>query len=167
MATEIERKFLLTGDGWRELSVRQERLRDGLVASTADRKVRVRIYDGGDSGGGSGRATLTVKTGTGARRNAEFEYAIPLADAEVLLARHCGDMLLTKMRHYVPHGGFTWEIDVYEGLLYGVVMAEVELPREDIEVPLPPWIGREVTGDPDYKKINLQKARLAARAAGS
>jgi adenylate cyclase len=163
MATEIERKFLLTGDGWRKLSVRQERLRDGLVASTADRKVRVRIYDSA----GVGRATLTVKTGTGARRNAEFEYAIPVADAEALLARHCGDMLLTKTRHYVPHEGFIWEIDVYEGLLDGVVMAEVELPREDIEVPLPSWVGREVTGDPDYKKINLQKTRLAARTAGS
>lgn len=160
MATEIERKFLLADDGWRELSVRQERLRDGLVASTADRKVRVRIYDSGGS-----RATLTVKTGTGARRNAEFEYAIPVADAEMLLARHCGEMLLTKTRHYVPHEGFTWEIDVYEGLLDGVVMAEVELPREDIEVPLPAWVGREVTGDPDYKKINLQKARLAVQEA--
>jgi adenylate cyclase len=162
MATEIERKFLLAGDGWRKLSLRQERLRDGLVASTVDRKVRVRVYDGG----GSARATLTVKTGTGARRNAEFEYAIPVADAEDLLARHCDDLLLTKTRHYVPHEGFTWEIDVYEGLLDGVVMAEVELTRQDIDLPLPPWIGREVTGNPDYKKINLQKARLAARAAG-
>lgn len=163
MATEIERKFLLTGDGWRKLSLRQERLRDGLVATAADRKVRVRIYNGG----GCARATLTVKTGTGARRNAEYEYEIPVADAEELLARHCDDMLLTKTRHDVPYQGFMWQIDVYEGLLDGVVMAEVELPREDIDLPLPPWIGREVTGNPDYKKINLQKARLAARAAGS
>ena len=157
MAIEIERKFLLTGDGWRKLSVRQERLRDGLLATTADRKVRVRIY--------GARATLTVKAKAGSFHNAEYEYEIPVADAEELLARHCDGNLLTKTRHYVPYEGFMWEIDVYEGLLAGVVLAEVELPREGIDVPLPPWIGAEVTGQPDYKKINLQKARLAERAA--
>lgn len=157
MAIEIERKFLLTSDGWQRLSVRHERLRDGLLATTADRKVRVRIY--------GARATLTVKAKAGSRHNAEYEYKIPIADAEELLARHCDGNLLTKTRHYVPYEGFMWEIDVYEGLLAGVVLAEVELPREGIEVPLPPWVGREVTGDPDYKKINLQKARLAAQEA--
>lgn len=160
MATEIERKFLVSGDGWRAGVVRHERLQDGLIAATADRKVRVRIYDG--------RATLTVKAKTGSLRNAEFEYEIPVADAEDMLAHHCDSFPLAKTRHYVPFKGFTWEIDVYEGLLAGVVLAEVEIPREDVDVPLPPWIGAEVTGLPDYKKANLKQARLAelARAGG-
>lgn len=157
MAIEIERKFLLAGDGWRKLAVRQERLRDGLLAATADRKVRVRIYDA--------KATLTVKAKAGGIHNAEYEYEIPRADAEELLAQHCDDNLLTKIRHYVPYKGFMWEIDVYEGLLAGVVLAEVEIPRDDTDVPLPPWIGAEVTGQPDYKKINLQMARRAELAA--
>lgn len=157
MAIEIERKFLLADDGWRRIAVRHDRLRDGLLAATADRKVRVRIY--GD------RATLAIKARTDGIRNAEYEYAIPMADAEELLARHCDGNLLAKTRHYVPYKGFMWEIDVYEGLLAGVVLAEVEIPRENTDVPLPPWVGAEVTGNPDYKKINLQKARLAAQAA--
>lgn len=157
MAIEIERKFLLADDGWRPLAVREDRLRDGLLAVTADRKVRVRIY--GD------RATLTVKARSGGIRNAEYEYEIPVADAEELQARHCDGNLLAKTRHYVPYKGFMWEVDVYEGLLAGVVLAEVEIPRENTDVPLPPWVGAEVTGKPEYKKINLQKARLAAQAA--
>ena len=160
MATEIERKFLVSGDGWRAGVVRHERLQDGLIAATADRKVRVRRY--GD------RATLTVKAKTGSLRNAEFEYEIPVADAEDMLAHHCDSFPLAKTRHYVPFKGFTWEIDVYEGLLAGVTLAEVEIPREDVDVPLPPWIGAEVTGLPEYKKANLKQARLAelARAGG-
>lgn len=157
MATEIERKFLLADDNWRTHCVRQERLCDGLIAIAGDRKVRVRTY--------ADRATLTVKAKTGKSRNAEYEYEIPLADAEEMLASHCDGNLLSKIRHYVPYKGFTWEIDVYEDLLSGIVLAEVELPGEDVDVPLPPWVGAEVTGKPEYKKINMQKERLAARIA--
>ena len=157
MATETERKFLLADDGWRTQCVRSERLRDGLIAITGNRKVRVRIY--------AERATLTVKAKTGQSSDAEYEYEIPLADAEELLASHCDGNLLSKVRHYVPFKGFMWEIDVYEGLLSGVMLAEVELQGEDVEVPLPPWVGEEVTGRPEYKKINMHKARLAAGVA--
>ena len=68
--------------------------------------------------------------------------------------------VLAKTRYYVPYRDFVWEIDVYEGILRGVVIAEVELERLDIEVPLPEWIGPEVTGDPDYRKINMLAKRL-------
>ena len=80
MATEIERKFLLANDSWRR-HVRRERLRDGLIATAGNRKVRVRAY--------AHRATLTVKAKTGGLRNAEYEYEIPLTNAEEMLTSHC------------------------------------------------------------------------------
>ena len=159
MATEIERKFLLANDGWRMQYVRQERIRDGLIANAAGRKVRVRAYDD--------RATLTVKAKTSGSRDAEYGYEIPLTDADELLATHCDGRVLSKTRYYVPYKGFTWEIDEYHGVLDGVVLAEVELSREDVEVPLPPWVGEEITGRPEYKKSNMHAARLAAPATAS
>lgn len=156
MATEIERKFLVVNDRWREHCTRRQRIRDGLVAATADRKVRVRIC--------GTRATIAIKAKREGFTDAEYEYEIPISDAEELLASHCGPHLLTKVRHDVPYRGFTWQVDVYEGILAGVILAEVELPRADIDVPLPDWIGKEVTGQPDYRKINMQQARLDQRA---
>ena len=92
--------------------------------------------------------------------NAEFEYEIPLADAEEMMAHHCLRSGLTKTRYFVPLGGHMWQVDVYEGILAGVVLAEVELASETTELALPPWVGREVTGDPAYKKFNMVNARL-------
>jgi adenylate cyclase len=159
LATEIERKFLLANDGWRTQYAHRKRIRDGLIATTAGRKVRVRAY--------ADRATLTVKAKTNGSGDAEYEYEIPLTDAEELLATQCDGRVLSKTRYYVPYKGFTWEIDEYDGLLSGVVLAEVELSREDVEVPLPPWVGAEITGRPEYKKSNMRAARLAAHAAAA
>lgn len=75
-----------------------------------------------------------------------------------MLRTMCDDRVLEKMRYYVPHAGLTWEIDVYEGLLKGVVIAEVELDREDRALQLPDWVGKEITGDLRYSKINMEKA---------
>lgn len=160
MAVEIERRFLLKSDDWRHLATRCERLTDGLVASSDGRKVRVRQY--------GNRATLTVKSMTQGLRRAEFEYEIPFDDATTLLTHHCGNLLLEKTRYCVTYGRYVWEVDVYHGLLEGVVMAEVELASEDQSPPLPEWIGEEVTGDARYKKINMLRDRLAAveRQAG-
>ena len=154
MAVEIERKFLVRDDGWRNQVTRKQEIMDGLIAITDDRKVRVRICDQ--------RATLTVKSRTAGLANAEFEYEIPVADAEEMMAHHCLRAGLKKTRHFVPYGGHTWEVDVYSGILAGVVLAEVELPSETTKLSLPPWIGREVTGDPAYKKFNMVNARLAS-----
>ncbi|WP_020695770.1 CYTH domain-containing protein [Reyranella massiliensis] len=156
MATEIERKFLLAGDGWRTQFTHRKRIRDGLVATAGRRKVRVRAYDD--------RATLTIKAKTASLGDAEYEYEIPLTDAEELLATHCDGRVLSKTRYYVPYKGFVWEIDEYDGILSGVVLAEVELSREDVEVPLPSWVGEEITGRPEYRKSNMHVARLAALA---
>jgi len=147
---EIERKFLLASDRWRSLVQRKVRIEDGLVAASEDRKTRVRII--GD------KATLAVKTKRVAGAREEFEYAIPMADARRLMAC-CGSNVTVKIRHYVQHAGFTWEIDEYDGLLTGVVLAEVELSAVDQTVNLPDWIGPEVTSQPAYSKINLLKER--------
>lgn len=156
MLIEIERKFLVADDSWRKLYTRCERLRDGLIAATDGLKVRVRLYEN--------HATLAVKTKQVGFTRAEYEYEIPMDEAEQLLALHCGITKLVKMRYYIPYRGFTWEVDVYEEILSGVILAEVELSRADIDVPLPTWIGREVTGELEYKKINMLKARLAQSA---
>ena len=152
MAVEIERKFLVRDESWRNQVTHQQEIRDGLIAVANGRKVRVRICDQ--------RATLAVKSKTASLANAEFEYEIPLADAEEMMAHHCLRANLTKTRYYVPHGDRMWEVDVYSGILAGVVLAEVELPSETTELVPPAWVGQEVTGNPAYKKINMVNARL-------
>lgn len=158
MGIEIERKFLVVGEGWRNAVVREQHLVDGLVAMSGKRKVRVRVC--GD------QATLTIKTREAPGVNGEFEYAIPLADAQELLANHCDGNVISKMRFFVPYEGFILQVDAYEGIMADVILAEVELPRLDCAVSLPSWIGQEVTGDPAYRKINLFWARAPHRAAG-
>jgi len=77
-----------------------------------------------------------------------------------VIAHHCLRAELAKTRYLVPHGQLTWQVDVYKGILTGVILAEVELPSERAELVLPIWVGREVTGNPDYKKINMVDARM-------
>ncbi len=150
MKVEIERKFLLASEAWRHEVQRSDYIRDGLIAINDDRKIRVRII--------GERATLTVKTKRVAGGRCEFEYDIPLADAELMLAS-CGSNATAKRRHYVVHGGLTWEIDEYDGILKGVVLAEVELNAIDQMIDMPHWIGLEVTTQAPYRKINMLQAR--------
>jgi adenylate cyclase len=157
MVLEIERKFLVRDETWRANCACKHEIRDGLIAVADGRKVRVRICDE--------RATLTVKTKTAGLANNEFEYDIPLRDAEELLAHHCLRDALAKTRYVVPHGRHVWHVDVYKGILEGMVLAEVELPSETADFALPPWLGQEVTGNPDYKKTNMvNKLANLARA---
>lgn len=151
MPLEIERKFLVRNDTWRRSVIRSERLHDGLVAASDGRKVRVRLYER--------RATLTVKSRPERGRRAEFEYEIPYDHAEEMLASHCSGNTLEKIRHHVPFEGLNWVIDVYAGLLAGVVLAEIELDHVDQVVPLPEWAGEEVTGRSEFKKVEMLKAR--------
>lgn len=153
MKVEIERKFLLASEAWRSVVARSEHIRDGLIAVMDDRKTRVRII--------GSRATLTVKTRRVEGSRFEFEYDIPLDDAELLMAS-CGGNAMSKLRHYVPQGPVTWEIDEYDGLLQGVVLAEVELQAVDQPLDLPAWIGREVTAQAPYRKLTMLHARQEA-----
>jgi adenylate cyclase len=145
---EIERKFLVANDEWRLSAVGSVSIRDGLIASYEGRKVRVRIS--GDT------ATVAVKGPRTGIARPEFEYEIAIADAERMFSTVCGDQILEKQRFFVEDAGATWYVDVYHGILQGVVIAEIELNQEAQELTLPPWIGKEVTGDPFYKKINMR-----------
>jgi len=137
---EIERKFLVV-----DLSVVDgidgSALRQGYLSRTAQRTVRVRRS--GD------QAWVTVKGVSRGATRAEWEWAIPVEDADGLLAI-CDGPVLEKTRYLVDHAGRTWEVDVFAGANAGLVMAEIELESEDADVRLPPWIGREVTDDPRY-----------------
>jgi CYTH domain-containing protein len=155
---EIERKFLVANDDWRQSAVRSVSIRDGLIAIYKDRKVRVRIS--GDI------ATIAIKgprTGIG---RPEFEYEIPIADAERMLSTLCLDDTLEKQRFFVENAGATWQVDVYGGILQGVVIAEIELKQESQELILPRWIGKEVTGDSFFKKVNMRARALMAHRQG-
>ncbi len=145
MGIEIERKFLVVGDGWRgEGGIR---LRQGYLNRDPERTVRVRIA--------GGRAFLAIKGLTRGAVRSEFEYEIPPREAEALL-NLCEGAVLEKTRHVVPFGGFRWEIDEFHGRHAGLVLAEIELSHPDEAFPRPPWLGREVTGDPRYFNSTLQ-----------
>jgi CYTH domain-containing protein len=154
---EIERKFLVTNDEWRQLVVRSVRLRDGLIAAYKDRKVRLRIA-------GDELATVAIKGPRIGIAQAEFEYEIPIADAERMLSTVCQDDTLEKERFFVGDAGGTWHVDVYSGILEGIVIAEIELKHESQELILPRWVGKEVTGDPFFKKINMRARALNAQS---
>jgi CYTH domain-containing protein len=148
MPKEIERKFLVVGEPWRA-SAPGARYRQGYLSSQPERTVRVRV-DGT-------KGKLTIKGVTRGATRDEFEYEIPLADAEFLLEHLCERPLIEKTRYTLPFGGRTWEIDVFEGDNQGLVIAEVELVAEDQQVSLPPWAAREVTDDARYFNANLVK----------
>ena len=94
----------------------------------------------------------------------EFEYEVPITDAERMLSAICGDDALEKKRFFVEDAGATWHVDVYDGILNGVVIAEIELKQETQAPTLPSWVGKEVTGDPVYKKINMHARALNGRS---
>ena len=153
MGLEIERKFLLAGDGWRTQVERSERMAQGyLVGAQALRdgsakcSVRARIA--------GAQAWLNVKSAQLGIARAEFEYAVPVADAEAMLATLC-DGVLSKRRHYVTVDGALFEIDEFEGDNAGLVVAEVELPAVDAPFPRPAWLGREVSALARYYNVNL------------
>ena len=154
MSLEIERKFLVANDGWKNSVVRSVRIRDGLIANNNGQKVRVRIANG--------VATIAIKSRRRGPARTEFEYAIPYSDAEEMLRTMCAANVLDKVRHFVSYASNTWQIDVYEGLLEGVVLAEIELTDADQKLTLPDWIGAEVTADPRYRKINMVAAARVA-----
>jgi len=152
MPLEIERKLLLANDDWKSWVTRRIRIRDGLIASNNGNKARVRISDS--------NATITLKSRRRGPSRTEFEYPISYSDAEEMLRSLCDGQVLDKVRHVIIHAGAVWHIDVYEGILHGVVLAEVELQQADQKLDLPGWVGEEVTGDASYRKINMLTQRI-------
>jgi adenylate cyclase len=146
MGIEIERKFLVAGDGWRTLGA-PVLLRQGYLSADPERTVRVRIE--GEQG------VLTIKSKNEGASRGEWEYPIPLPDAEELLDRLCERPLVEKYRRRIDFQGFTWEVDEFLGENAGLVVAEIELPAEDAVFDLPDWIGKEVTGERRYYNSSL------------
>ncbi len=147
MATEIERKFLVTGDGWRAGVKRTSRYRQGYLANSDTASVRVRVADG--------RGWLNIKSMTLGVSREEFEYEIPVEEAQRMLDHLCARPLIEKVRHFVEYGGHTWEIDLFEGENAGLVVAEIELSSEDEPFERPPWLGKEVSDDERYYNVCL------------
>lgn len=149
MAEEIERKFLVIGEGWRDGVTSSSALRQGYLSTSAKATVRIRILD-------ETKAKLTLKGPTNGISRAEFEYEVPLDDGLVLIEM-ARPHVVEKRRYLVPHGGLVWEVDVFEGRHAGLIMAEVELSHVEQMVELPDWAGKEVSHDDRYANASLSR----------
>ncbi len=150
MGTEIERKFLIGDDSWKAAADAGKVIRQGYLTLDPHRTVRVRRK--GD------RGFLTIKgISTGATR-AEFEWEIPVDEADAMLDTLALRPLIEKTRYTIQHAGHEWVLDVFVGDNAGLVMAEVELDSEDEEVVIPSWATDEVTEDVRYYNAALVKA---------
>lgn len=147
MGIEIERKFLVKDDSWIVTADQGRVCRQGYLLSDGGLTVRIRVI--------GEQAFLTIKGPSSGISRKEFQYEIPGADAEALLAL-CGN-LVEKVRHLVSHAGMFWEVDVFAGANEGLVMAEIELASEGQTFRLPDWAGEEVTDDPRYYNAYLAK----------
>lgn len=153
MPIEIERKFLVVSEAWRAAALGPPlTLQQGYLAPGGAAAASVRLRLAGEE------AFLTVK-GPGLLARAEFEYPIPAAHARAMFAAGlCPPPLIEKRRTRVAHENLVWEMDEFGGHLAGLVLAEVELAAADQAVPLPAWVGDEVTTDPRYQNAVLARA---------
>ena len=161
MAIEIERKFLLKNDDWKSLVTKTHVIKQGYLQSglTATQKSSVRIRISNQ------QANINIKSADQTMIRQEYEYPIPVNDAEQILATLCEEGIIEKTRHYVPYNSDSspngkshlWEIDIFEKENVGLVMAEIELTHADESFHVPDWIGEEVTDDERYYNIYLLK----------
>jgi adenylate cyclase len=147
---EIERKFLVLNDSWRAAVKYSARYRQGYLNNEIHCSVRVRIC--GDE------AWLNLKSVTIGAQRYEFEYIIPVSDADLMLNTLTRKPVVEKTRYFVDVGQHTWEVDVFEGENAGLVVAEIELESTDERFEVPDWAGEEVTHDPKYYNTNLATA---------
>ena len=146
MAKEIERKYLVKPGAWKP-PANGTTIRQGYLSAVKERVVRVRTK--------GPKAFLTIKGLTTGISRAEFEYEIPVQDADALLTNLCEQPLIEKTRYKEVYMGHTWEIDVFFGANDGLIVAEVELTDENEKLVLPAWAGEEVSADPRYFNSNL------------
>ncbi len=149
MALEIERKFLVDGVYQVDAHV-STRITQGYLTATPERTVRIR------RAGDRGFVTIKGPLNAAGTTRSEWEYEIPVAEAEAMLAL-CEPGVIDKTRHAVPYGDHLFEVDQFHGANEGLVLAEVELEDEDEAFRVPPWLGREVTGDPRYHNAMLAR----------
>ena len=146
MGVEIEKKFLLAGDDWRK-TAKGTPYRQGYLPAESGCTVRVR------TAGSTGY--LTIKGISVGAVRPEFEYQIPLDDANEMLDTLCRKPLIEKTRYLVDYCGFTWGIDEFSGENEGLLVAEIELEYPNQKFDKPSWLGREVTGEPRYFNARL------------
>lgn len=162
MATEIERKFLVTSMDFKAQAINSFVIRQGYISRTPERTVRVRISND--------RAYITIKgkSSDGGLTRYEWEKEIPLADAQELM-KICEPGIIDKVRYEIPIGGdsdhmegcgLKFEVDEFQGQHAGLIIAEIELEHENQEFPKPAWLGKEVTGDPNYYNAKLSQSLL-------
>lgn len=149
MAIEIERKFLLRNEAWRQVADAGCEYRQGYLHSDPSIAVRVRLA--GD------QAWLTIKGNVSSLIRQEYEYCIPVADAQEMLDQLCRQPLIEKRRYRVPVGVHVWEIDEFQGANQGLLLAEIELSRVDEPFERPAWLGEEVSEDPRYFNAALSQ----------
>lgn len=147
MALEIERKFMVKNELWRENVESQARIMQGYLANGDNATVRVRVK--------GNAAYLTIKGASAGISRSEYEYPIPVEDAEAMLQELALFPAIDKVRYNVRSGGHLWELDLFAGENEGLVMAEVELASEDEVFEIPEWAGEEVSSDPRYYNASL------------
>lgn len=147
MAIEVEHKFLINNDSWRQQISHSARYSQGYLSSQPTSSIRVRISDT--------KAWLNIKSATRGTHRREYEYEIPLTDADEILHELCVKPFIEKIRHFILYEGYTWEIDEFLGDNAGLIVAEIELSEIGEAFPKPEWLGREVTHELRYYNNNL------------
>ena len=145
MAQEIERKFLVDPSKLPQLSSCYTIKQGYIAASGATVRVRIR----------NNEAFLTLKGKAKGLTRSEFEYPIPVTDAEAMLSELCLHPVISKKRYLIEHEGHTWELDIFEGENEGLIVAEIELESETEPFVKPDWVTKEVSNDPRYRNAYL------------
>lgn len=150
MKIEIERKFMVDKERLKDICVgaKYVEIIQGYFLSNTTMRIRI------TENGGAKKSFLTIKDSFGKMSCREFEYKIPVEDAEELL-KLCGNRTIKKIRYYIDYMDHTWEVDVFDGRYSGLCFAEVEMEKEDESVSIPPWVGEEITGRKEYKNHYL------------
>ena len=147
MALEIEHKFLVNNDGWKEHVREFIDYQQGYLCSDKKRSIRVRISDN--------KAWLNLKSATIGTSRQEYEYEIPLDEGKEILALLCVKPIIEKTRHFVPYQQHLWEVDVFDGDNTGLIVAEIELSEVGEDFSKPSWLGKEVTEELKYYNNSL------------
>lgn len=147
MGIEIEKKFLLKNDDWKKEADEGELFRQGYMSGSNRSSIRIRVA--------GNKANINIKSATLGVTRKEYEYEIPVEDANEMLDSMCERPFIEKRRHFIQRGSHTWEIDVFEGDNEGLIVAEIELsdPEEPFDIPC--WIGDDVSEDPKYYNVCL------------
>lgn len=148
MGVEIERKFLVSPENFKNIHVNNiKTIKQGYLHNTMDKSIRIRVENN--------LGYLTVKGGASGISKLEYEYDIPVDEAEEMLEKLTDGKLIQKKRHIVLLDGKVWEVDVFLGKNSGLIIAEIELESEDEEIKIPDWCGQEVSTDPRYINAKL------------